>query len=208
MVPAATLLTLIALFAGACSGGNDDPATTPAPQEEPGTPSEITGDADPADVEVIDEWAKALTEGDLDAAAASFALPSIAENGPTLRIQSRADARLFNDTLPCGAELIEAQSEGDFTTATFRLTERPGPGECGPGAGGEAQTAFVVEDGRIVEWRRVANAGSEPAPGETVWDRGKPGDLGAKSQTLIRMGLHDWARSPANLREGVCIWKG
>ena len=162
IAPAATLLTLIVFFIAACGGSEDDPATT----EEPGTA--ITGDADPDDVKVIDEWAKALTEGDVDAAAAFFALPSAVENGLSARLTTEADARGFNASLPCGAELVDAQSEGDFTTATFELTERPGPGVCGDGTGNEAQTTFVIEDGKIVEWRRVANGLGEPAPGEAV----------------------------------------
>jgi hypothetical protein len=169
MIPAATLLTLVALVLAACGGSDDDPAPAPAPTEEPGTPSEPdTAGADPADVRVIDAWSTALRDGDVNAAAAFFAIPSIAENGPTLRLESRADARLFNATLPCGAVLVGAESQGDFTTATFELTERPGPGSCGPGTGGEAQTAFVIEDGKIVEWRRVAAGGPQPAPGEAV----------------------------------------
>lgn len=110
-------------------------------------------------------WAQALSAGDLDAAAALFALPSVAENGPTLRIATREQARLFNASLPCGAEVIGAEGEGEFTTATFKLTERPGPGRCGAGTGGEAQTTFVVEDGKIAEWRRVGGLG---ASGEVV----------------------------------------
>ena len=129
---------------------------------------EVTGDADPEDVRVIEAWSDALREGDVDAAAGYFATPSVAENGPLLRIRNRRDARLFNRSLPCGATLLRAESEGDFTTATFELSERPGPGTCGPGAGGEAQTAFVIEDGKITEWRRVALGGDEPVPGEAV----------------------------------------
>ena len=49
--------------------------------------------------------------------------------------------------------------------ATFELTERPGPGECGTGVGVLVRTAFRIEDGLIVEWRRVSNVpGSEQAP--------------------------------------------
>ena len=161
MVPAA-LLSLGALFLAACGGADDDPATTPEPPEDP------TADANPADIEVIDAWVKVLREGDVDAAAEFFAIPSVAENGPTLRITSRAQARLFNESLPCGAVLVAAETQGAFTTATFRLTERPGPGVCGDGVGGEAQTAFVIEDGEIVEWRRVGIGGTQPAPGEAV----------------------------------------
>jgi hypothetical protein len=167
IVPAATLLTLIALLLFACGGSDDDPATTPAPPEDEPT-EEITGDASPADVQVIDDWAKTLKKGDVKAAAEFFALPSTAENGLTYDIRSRADARLFNESLPCGAELKDAQTEGDFTTATFELTERPGPGTCGTGVGAEAQTAFVIEKGKIVEWRRVATSDAQPAPGDAV----------------------------------------
>lgn len=136
---------LLALCLSACGGGDDD-------DDAP----EIPGGADPAEVQVIDEWAKALASGDVDAAAAFFAIPSVAENGPILvEIEDEGDARLFNASLPCGAELIEAITEGDSTVATFRLTERPGPGTCGDGTGGTAQTAFEIVDGKITQWRRV-----------------------------------------------------
>jgi hypothetical protein len=125
---------------------------------------EIPGGADPAEAEVIDEWARTLSEGDIDGAAGYFAIPSVAENGPALiQIRDLDDARLFNASLPCGAELVRAVPEGDFVVATFRLTERPGPGICGPGTGGEARTAFAIVDGRIAEWRRVG-IGGEQAP--------------------------------------------
>lgn len=162
----AALLTLIALLLFACGGSDDDSATAPEPTDEP--TEEITGDADPADVEIIDAWTKALAQGEVETAAGFFAIPSTAENGVTIDIESQADARLFNASLPCGAVLIEAETEGDFTTATFELIERPGPGTCGDGVGGEAQTAFVIEEGKIVEWRRVDLIEDQPAPGEAV----------------------------------------
>jgi hypothetical protein len=161
MVPA-VLLSLSALLLFACGGGDDDPATTPPPPEDP------TAGANPADVKVIDAWVTTLRKGDVNAAAEFFAIPSIAENGPTVRITNRAQARLFNASLPCGAVLVSAESQGAFTTATFRLTERPGPGVCGDGVGEEAQTAFVIEGGQIVEWRRVAIGGPQAVPGEAV----------------------------------------
>lgn len=151
------LLGLLASLAG-CGGEGDD-----ASEGDQATP-EIAGDADSAAVEVIDGWSSTLRQGDLERAAGFFALPSVAENGPTLiPIEDRGDARAFNASLPCGARLIRAEAEGEFTVATFRLTERPGPGACGAGTGATAQTAFVIEDRKIVEWRRVA-AGGESAP--------------------------------------------
>ena len=77
---------------------------------------------------MIDDWAAALSEGDVEAAADYFALPSIAQNGtPPLDLESREDVIAFNEALPCGAELVEATEEdGRFIVATFELTERPG----------------------------------------------------------------------------------
>jgi hypothetical protein len=151
---ALTLLVAGALLA-ACGGGDSD--------SEP----EISGDADPEEVRVIDEWASTLASGDVEGAARFFAIPSVAENGITLQIDSFEDAVRFNVSLPCGAELISAEAEGEFTTATFRLIERPGPGTCGDGTGGTAQTSFVIEDEHIVEWRRVGLPG-EPSPGRVT----------------------------------------
>ena len=114
---------------------------------------------------MIDEWAQRLTEGDVDGAAEYFAIPSIAVNGVAFEIESRADARLFNESLPCGAELVEASAEGELTLATFELSERPGPGTCGDGVGGTALTSFRIEDGLITEWRRaLAEEGGVDGP--------------------------------------------
>ena len=163
-LPAAVAL-LVLLALGGCGGdGGSSDSTSP---DEPAS-EEVVGDADPGDVEVIEAWSDELREGDVEAAAEYFAIPSVAENGLLLRIRSADDARLFNESLPCGATLISAESQGDFTTATFELTERPGPGTCGQGTGGTAQTSFVIEDGKITEWRRVATGGGEPATGEAA----------------------------------------
>jgi len=160
MKPIAALVAIAAasISLSACLGGSDEPET-------PAEPQEIAGDADPQDVEVIEGWSDALRGGDVDAAAEYFAVPSVAVNGLGLRIGSRDDARAFNQSLPCGARLIKAEGEGELTTATFRLTERPGPGECGDGVGRTAKTAFRIRDGEIVEWRRVGKA-DPAAPGQ------------------------------------------
>lgn len=142
-----TLLAIASLCLGlsACGGGDEQPAG---------------GDESSAEAEVIERWSQALTDSDIDGAAALFAVPSVAENGILVEIGSEDDARLFNESLPCGAELEGTESEGEFITATFRLTKRPGVAEC-PGEGNTAQTTFVIEDGLIVEWRRVAVPGQE-----------------------------------------------
>jgi limonene-1,2-epoxide hydrolase len=151
----------IAIALVGCGGGGGDDSS-----REP----KIAGDADPGDVRVIDAWVTALRRGDMDTAARYFAIPSVAENGPLLiRIKSIEDARRFNESLPCGASLVRAETQGQFTTATFRLTERPGPGTCGPGTGSAAKTSFVIRDGKILEWRRVgAGGGGQRAPSQSA----------------------------------------
>jgi hypothetical protein len=126
----------------------------------------IPGGGDTADVKVISAWVDALRAGDVDQAASYFALPSVVQNGtPPIRLKSRDDVVSFNSSLPCGAKLVSASSEGQVTTATFELTDRPG-GHCGAGVGQAASTAFVIADGLIVHWARVAND-SAPAQGGT-----------------------------------------
>lgn len=150
---------VLALLALSACGGSDSASTTTVP-----------GDANPTDIQVINGWVTALRHGDVNAAAGYFAIPSVAENGPILlHIRSTEDAVRFNESLPCGARLIRADTTGPFTTATFSLTERPGPGSCGPGTGSTAKTSFVIRDGKIVQWRRVgAGSGGGRAPSSSV----------------------------------------
>lgn len=146
---------LVSTFALGCGGGDDS--------EEAGVP----GGADAEATQVIEDWATALREGNIGAAAEYFELPSIAQNGtPPLELESREDVVLFNRALPCGAELVRAEEDGRFIVATFELTERPGPGECGDGTGTEARTAFVIEDGLITEWIRAADEPQLEPPAE------------------------------------------
>jgi hypothetical protein len=155
--PLASICAVI-VIAG-CGGGSTESNT-----------SAIAGDADHGDVRVIDGWVTALRHGYVAAAADYFAIPSVAENGPVLlHIRSVDEARRFNASLPCGARLVRAETIGQFTTATFRLTERPGPGACGAGTGEIAKTSFVIRDGKIAQWRRVGpGAGGQQAPSQSV----------------------------------------
>jgi hypothetical protein len=139
-----TSIAALACALAGCGGGEDAP--------------EIPGGADPEAAQVIEDWSAALREGDIEAAAEFFEVPSIAQNGtPPLELESREDVIGFNEALPCGAELVRAEDRDRFVVATFELTERPGPGECGPGVGSEARTAFVIEDGLITHWIRAAD---------------------------------------------------
>jgi len=159
-------LFIAAVIALSSCGGDGGSSTATEPGEEPAAATEADLEGPAEDVEVIRSWAEALTESDIEAAAAFFAVPSVAENGLSYDIETVKDAEFFNESLPCGAELESTTVEGDFITATFELTERPGVGPC-PGSGNSAQTSFVIEDGAIVEWRRVALPGDEPS-GQTA----------------------------------------
>lgn len=154
LLPVVVVL-LSTLGLGACGDDSGDEAAVP-------------GGADAEAVAVIDDWSTKLRDGDVEAAAELFAIPSaVANGGPTVPIGDPADAREFNASLPCGAELIRAEPEDDHVLATFRLTERPGPGRCGSGVGVTAQTSFLIEDGKIVEWLRVGERGPQ-APSSTA----------------------------------------
>ena len=156
---AITTLAAAALLALGCGGGDDSDG------------SDVPGGADPEATQVIDDWSTALREGDIEAAADYFELPSVAQNGtPLIQLESREDVVAFNEALPCGAELVRAEERGDYVVATFELTERPGEGECGDGVGTEARTAFRIEDGLITEWIRAADEPQfePPADGPVV----------------------------------------
>ena len=121
------------------------------------------------EVAVIRAWSEALRHGDLAAAAAYFALPSVFVNGtPPLTVRTSAQARAVNEALPCGARLLSAARHGRYVDAGFVLTGRPGPGgtDCGGGAGQHAHTYFLIAHGRIVAWLRAPAAGGSGSSGQ------------------------------------------
>jgi hypothetical protein len=163
----ALLLAGLALLTTAC-GSARHVVTTPPPPKRDATPTPPpVPQRKPAaarDVAVIRGWADALRHGHLERAVRYFALPSVVSNGTApIRLTSRDDVRFFNRTLLCGAKVLRVEDTGAYLVARFRLTERPGPGRCGAGVGGEASTAFLIRRRHIVQWRRVV----EPAPDAT-----------------------------------------
>jgi hypothetical protein len=159
-------------------GGSDGQRTTPSTVSRPpvaSTPSPPSSSGarrpDPAATRVIKAWTTALRNGHVDAASRYFAIPSIVQNGtPPIAVRTRAQARAFNASLPCGADFRRAVAVGRFTVVVFRLTNRPG-GDCAKGVGQAAGTAFVIRHGKIFEWRRVddrtvpqGTPGPQPTP--------------------------------------------
>ena len=165
----ATLVALAAIALSAC-GEKSEPDIadlTTTTTGATGATRTIPGNAAAGSARVIDDWARTLRRGDIDGAAGYFAIPSVAENGPQLvRIADRGDARLFNASLPCGARLIRATDEGDFTSppsSSPSARARDLRGRRRP----RAQTAFVIEDGKIKEWRRVGIGGPQAPSSST-----------------------------------------
>ena len=176
MAPKARLVALL-VAASLVAGCNGDPKkNAPAPGSAGAAPTVPNQDA-----RVIREWSDLLRKGKLDAASGLFAVPATVQNGTgPLMLDSRGQVVGFNESLPCGAKLLSTTRREPYTVATFELTERPG-GDCGTGGGNKAATAFRIEDGKIVEWLRVAVPPEQPepdrkppppsdrkAPGETV----------------------------------------
>jgi hypothetical protein len=152
---AAVYVALSALGFSGC-GSSDQQSTVP-------------GGADSDAVRVISSWADELRAGDVQAASERFAIPTVVQNGTEpLRLTDRREVEAFNQSLPCGAKLTDAVSSGKYTIATFVLTERPGPGQCGGGVGDTAKTAFVIHNGQITEWRRVADQAPATEPQSTA----------------------------------------
>jgi hypothetical protein len=168
------------LLIAACGGGSDAPRTTAtttatAPRAQAprvadplalpaGVPRSATGPADPAAVRTIRRWARALQGDDVRRAVSYWALPAKIQNAtPVLELRSRQELLLFNSSLACGAVLTRAGSAGDYTIATFKLTERPG-GDCGSGVGHSARTAILVRGGRIAGWYRLPDPGTTTPP--------------------------------------------
>lgn len=149
-------LVLAWLLMAGCGGGSSSHSDE--------VPDQVPGGADPEAAQVIKGWADDLRAGDIEAAADRFKEPSVVQNGTApIELRTRDEVISFNESLPCGAKLTQAEDHGRYTIATFELTERPGPGQCGPGTGSMAMTAFLIENGRIAQWRRVTDA-EENAP--------------------------------------------
>jgi hypothetical protein len=161
-------LILLALAVAGCFGGGDEQrprAATPTPTRA--TPP--AGAVTQSERATIRGWVDALRGGDVEAASRYFALPATVANGTgPIQLRTQRAVRFFNETLPCGALLVATErAERGFVVATFRLTERPGAGECGSGTGHRAYTAFLIRDGKIVQWIRVAGAGEGAPPAGT-----------------------------------------
>ena len=105
--------------------------------------------------QVARAWSAALNANHNEAAAALFAPNAeIIEGTATVRLTSRKLAIEFNASLPCAGRIIALQGTKDAAVATFVLGHRPGHTCDGPGQ--KAAALFIVRNGKIVVWERVA----------------------------------------------------
>ena len=154
------VVALLGLAPLACSSEDDAGSGSSSSGASESSMSGDGGEGDEETVAVIEKWSETLRGGDAEGAAELFAIPSTVDSGVGAeQIADEQDALQFNLSLPCGAELLSTKQDGEMTIATFKLTERPGPGSCGDGTGARAKTAFVVEDGLITVWQRVPTSG-------------------------------------------------
>ena len=118
---------------------------------------------------VIRTWSERLRAGDVEGAAALWAVPSRAANGsPPLELRTPEAVEAFNEAFPCGSVVTDTRSGNDgFTVTDFRLTTREGA-DCQGGEGGEASAAIRVRDGRITDWLRLPEDATSTPPGGRV----------------------------------------
>ena len=108
---------------------------------------------------VIRGWLLALERQDYDQAAYYFAPGAIIDQGHPFRLRTSKQARNFNASLPCRAELIGLKDEGPRVLATFVLHRGPGGG-----CSGLVKVRYTIRKGKFTEWRQLPNIRNGPAP--------------------------------------------
>jgi hypothetical protein len=108
---------------------------------------------------VIRGWLLALERQDYEQAAYYFAPGAIIDQGHPFRLRTPAQARDFNASLPCRADLVRLRDEGRRVLATFALHEGPGGG-----CSGLVKVRYTIRKGKFTEWRQLPNIRREPAP--------------------------------------------
>jgi limonene-1,2-epoxide hydrolase len=116
------------------------------------------GDTKPAaPADVVASWSQAINAGDDEAAAKLFAPDAVViQGGQRTQLPGKAEALVFNSSLPCGGKVVKQSVAGNEVTATFTLTRRPD--HMCDGTGEPAVTVFTIEDGKITLWHELPQA--------------------------------------------------
>ena len=105
--------------------------------------------------QVVRAWSAALNANRNEDAAALFARNAeIIDGTVDVRLTTHELAVEFNASLPCAGRIVAMTVKGDAAVATFVLGHRPAHKCDGPGD--KAAAAFLVRNGKIVLWERVA----------------------------------------------------
>jgi hypothetical protein len=112
---------------------------------------------------VIRGWLLALERQDYEQAAYYFAPGAIIDQGRPYRLRTPEQARNFNASLPCRADLVALKDEGRTVLATFSLREGPG-GRCS----GPVKVRYTIRKGKFTEWRQLPNIRREPVPAQSA----------------------------------------
>ncbi len=133
------------------------PTPEPTPAPKPVTRSERR---------IVRGWSDALRRGNVAAAARYFSVPALAVNPVPAFLATESEVQDFNRELPCGAKLVKMRrsAEPKFVVGIFRLTERPGAGECGTGTGDLVAVAFRIYRDHITSWIRADSELATPTP--------------------------------------------
>ncbi len=184
----------VLLLAG-CGGA--DGTITPASRRTRTSSRRDVADADPDDLEVIEDWSAAAERGRRRGRRRATSRP----RAPPRTARPRSDhLDRRRDRLQRFAALRRegdlARTEGELTIADVPAPERPG-GDCGSGVGGTASTAFEIEDGKIVDWRRIDRA----VPGRRRRRRTSAAGIPAASRDSDRL----LAGSKRGIRASVAV---
>jgi limonene-1,2-epoxide hydrolase len=103
---------------------------------------------------VVRAWSDAIDRNDNAAAGRLFAPGARVVQIDTQTLHTPAEAREWNDELPCGGTIVSLTQDGADVTVVFKLGDRPAHVCDGPGS--EASAIFRVEGGKIVLWHQTA----------------------------------------------------
>jgi len=78
-----------------------------------------------------------------------------------LVLRTHADARSWNEALPCSGRIVRIEVRADTATAEFVLGDRSTSPCDGPGR--HATAEFRVRRGKIVLWKQLPDAVQPPA---------------------------------------------
>ena len=130
MAPVRRSLLLAALAVSACGGG------------------------DPSPESVVRAWSAAVNTDDNAGAARLFAKDArVVQDGDVRRLETFAEARAWNSSLPCSGRIVKLTVRGENVRATFVLGDRR-RSEC-DGPGERAHALFRVREGKIVLWHQL-----------------------------------------------------